>query len=164
MKLWNYHQLMKAFRDLIINIGAAGCDCKSKLPWTVEEGQEELIPQIHMATYTLKSPVKPGFRRPLTLTPDESLDKMANGQYASVEVLQGDSTVNVDPESTDKSVKVWVYGDGALGDKVARVKADGHIGEGDAEITQDIAWTVTHPDATVFGSVTEGPDEAIPVA
>lgn len=152
---------MNAFRDLIINIRTVGCDCKPKLCWCFEEGQDEPI-RINM-TYTLKTPVKAGFRRPLTIVPDEALDKMANGQYATVEVLQGTSTVLVDPTSTDKAVKVWVYGDGALGsENVIRVKSDGHIGEGEAEITIDVSWTVNHPDATAFGTPTEGADEAIP--
>jgi hypothetical protein len=151
---------MKAFRDLVINIGT-GCNHKPRSPFSVSEGEDEPIPQTHM-TYTLKTPVKPGFRRPLTVVPDENLDHLDNGQFASAEILAGDSTFTIDPSSTEKSIKAWAYGDGALGDKVARIHADGHIGEGVVEVTLDIAWTVAHPDATSL-TVTEGPDEPIPV-
>jgi hypothetical protein len=129
---------------------------------SLKEGRDEPIPKKEHMAYTLKTPIKVGYRRPITLVPDEALDIMANGQYASSEILQGDSTVTVDPASTKNSVKIWVYGDGAMGDKVARVKADGHVGEGEVEITLDLNWTVNHPDATAFGVPAEGADEPIP--
>lgn len=152
---------MKAFRDIIINIGE-GRKHKQRAPWLLVEGQDQPIPnRIHMLV-TLTKPIKPGFRRPLTLVPDEALDAMAGGVFATAEILSGDSTFAIDASSTSKSVKAWAYGDGALGDKVARVHADGHIGEGVVEITLDIAWTVASPDATMFGPVQEGVDEPIP--
>ena len=150
---------MKAFRDLIINIGG-GCNTKPCL-FTLVEGHDKPIERQHMQV-NLSKPIKPGFRRPLKLVPDESLDKMADGRYASSEILQGDSTFVVAETSTEKEINCYAYGDGALGSKVARIRADGHIGEGVAEITLDIGWEVAHPDATVFGPVVEGPDEAIP--
>lgn len=153
---------MKAFRDLIINIGG-GCNCKPRASWILNEGQDEPIPKKEPMLVTLSKPIKPGFRRPLTLNPDEALDAMAGGVFATAEVLQGDSTFVIDSSSTAKSIKAFAYGDGALGDKIARVHADGHIGDGVAEITLDIGWTVSHPDATAFGPVQEGPDEPIPV-
>ncbi len=152
---------MKAFNNLIINIGG-GCNCKPKAPWVLDEGQDEPIPSTKPMVVNLSKPIKPGFRRPLTLVPDESLDQMAGGVFATAEILQGDSTFVIDSSSTEKSIKAFAYGDGALGDKVARIHADGHIGDGVAEITLDIAWTVAHPDATAFGPVQEGPDEPIP--
>lgn len=150
---------MKAFRDLIINIGG-GYNQKPRSSWPVIEGLDEPIPKEHM-TYTLARPIKPGFRRPLTIKPDEDLDALANGQFASVEILSGDSTFTIDPSSTKASIKAFAYGDGAMGDKVARIHVDGHIGEGVVDVTIDIAWTVAHPDATALG-VTEGADEPIP--
>ena len=118
--------------------------------------------------YTLKTPLKPGFRRSLKLVPDEAVDKLDNGQLASFEVLQGADpaaiTFLVDPSSTEKEIKCFAYGDGPLGDKVVRVHADGHIGDGLADITIDIGFTVFHPDATAFGPVMEGTDEPIPAA
>jgi len=163
MLLWLYVRcLMKAFRDLIINIGS-GCTHKPCSPLTILEGQDEPIPKKEPMLVTLSKPIKPGFRRPLTLVPDEALDSMTGGVFATSEKLSGTSTFIIDPSSTEKAIKAFAYGDGPLEDNVARVHADGHIGEGVAEVTIDIGWTVAHPDATGFGPVIEGPDEAIPV-
>lgn len=151
---------MKAFRDLIINIGE-GCRCKQRAPWLFCEGQDEPIPTKPMLV-PLSKPIKPGFRRPLTIVPDEALDVMPGGVFATAEILSGDATFVVDSTSTAKSIKAWAYGDGAIGENVARLHADGHIGEGAVEVTLDISWTVNHPDATAFGPVQEGPDEPIP--
>lgn len=153
---------MKAFRDLIINIGGA-CNHNHGKSWVLGEGQDEPTPKTEPMLVTLSKPIKPGFRRPLTLVPDESLDATSPGVFATAEILSGDSQFVIDPSSTEKSIKAYAYGDGALGDKVARVHADGHVGEGVVEITLDIGWTVATPDATEFGPVQEGPDEAIPV-
>ena len=164
MALWNYVIcLMKAFRDLIINIGSGCTHNKPCSPWAIIEGQDEQIPREEPMLVTLSKPIKPGFRRPLTIVPDESVDKLANGQFASVEILDGDSTFTIDPSSTEKAIKAFAYGDGALGAKVARVHVDGHLGEGIVDVTLDIAWTVATPDATEL-TVTEGPDEVIPGA
>lgn len=152
--------LMKAFRDLIINIGE-GCRCNHRAIWLLYEGQDQPIPKLNMLV-TLATPIKPGFRRPLTLVPDEALDAMPGGVFATAEILSGDATFVIDATSTNKSIKAWAYGDGAIGENTARVHADGHIGEGAVEVTLDIAWTVNHPDATAFGPVQEGPDEPIP--
>lgn len=161
MRLWLYVRcLMKAFRDLIINIGT-GCTHKPCSPWTVVEGQDERIPRDKPMLVTLAKPIKPGFRRPLTIVPDEAVDKLANGQFASAEILSGNSTFTIDASSTEKAIKAFAYGDNALGDKVARVHVDGHLGEGIVDVTLDIAWTVATPDATTL-VLTEGPDEAIP--
>ena len=147
---------MNAFRDLIINIGG-GCFCKPV--WTFTEGKDE--PIIHM-TYTLTSPVKKGFRRMLTITPDAPVDVLAGGGYAVAEVLQGSPTqFLIDSSSTATAIKAWAYGDGDVGDKVARVRCDGHVGEGVVDVLIDINWTVAQPDATTL-TVTEGADEPIP--
>lgn len=151
---------MQSFRDLIINIGG-GCNRKPCSLWTLIEGQDEPIKKENMS-YTLVKPVKPGFRRLLTITPDEEVDKMADGSFAKGEVLQGAPTqFTIDPSSTAKVIKAYAYGDGALGDKVARVSVDGHLNEGEVLVSLDIMWAVASPDATTL-SVTEGPDEAIP--
>ena len=121
--------------------------------------------------FTLATPIKPGFRRKLTIVPDAPVDKLVDGGYASVEILQGDSSFKIappppvnpgDPVSTDKSIVSWAYGDGSLGDKVARVHCDGHVGEGVADVMIDIMWTVAQADATTL-TVTEGADEPIPM-
>lgn len=109
----------------------------------------------------LEKPIKPGFRRPFTITPDEPVDRMDNGQFITVEVLSGDSTVTIDPSSTATSIKGFLNGDGSIGDKAVRFTADGHIGDGVVSVTLDIEYTVTTPDATVLG-FTEGTDEPIP--
>ncbi len=109
----------------------------------------------------LSKPIKPGFRRPCTITPDELVDQRPDGTFLQIEVLSGDSQVVYNPESTGSSIKVWFYGDGAIGDKSARLTADGHIGEGEQQISLDVDWTVSTPDATTLGFA-EGADEPIP--
>ncbi len=111
--------------------------------------------------FTLTTPIKPGYRRSLTITPDQPVDVLAAGGYATAEILQGDSRFTIDPASTAMAIKAWAYGDGAMGDKVARVHCDAHVGEGIAELNVDILWKVEQPDATVL-TVTEGADEPIP--
>ena len=112
---------------------------------------------------TLSKPIKPGFRRAFTVSTDEAIDKQADGTYAKSETLEGDSTAPVVlPESTDKLLTGWIYGDGSLGKKKARITVDGHVGEGDVSITLDISYEVASPDATEFQNFTEGADEPIP--
>ncbi len=127
--------------------------------WTITEGQDELIPK--KETMKLSKPIKPGFRRPLTLTPDEAVDQGADGTFAQLEVLSGDSQFVYNPDSTATSIKVWAYGDGAIGDKSARLTVDGHIGSGEQPVSLDIDWTVANPDATTL-TLAEGADEPIP--
>lgn len=122
---------------------------------------DEKIPK-PMARIDLTKPLKPGFRRPISLTVDEAVDKREDGSFAKAEVIEGDSTVSIRPESTETQIKAYLNGDGATGNKVVRLTADGHIGEGDVPISIDIGFTVAHPDATAFGPVTEDADEPIP--
>lgn len=130
--------------------------------WLVTIGPDEKMKgQQHMKV-TLTKPLKPGFRRPLTITPDEDVDQRADGSFAEVTTLEGDSTGTIDPSSTAKQIKAFVNGDGALGTKVVQIKTDGHIGEGDVEVTVDIEYTVAHPDATELKVVEAGADEPIP--
>ena len=139
--------------------GLLKCEKQKVRIWTLTEGQDEPIQKgQHMK---LSKPIKPGFRRPLTLTPDEAVDKGADGTFAQTEVLSGDSQFVYNPESTEKSIKVWAYGDGALGDKAARLTVDGHIGDGEQPVSLDIEWTVASPDATAL-TLVEGADEPIP--
>ena len=127
---------------------------------TIEPDEKMKGPQ-HMKV-TLTKPLKPGFRRPITLVPDEDVDQRADGSFAEVTTLSGDSTGTVDPSSTAKQIKAFVNGDGALGTKVVQFKADGHIGDGDVEVTLDVEYVVAHPDATEL-KLTEGTtDEPIP--
>lgn len=115
-----------------------------------------------MPRVNLTKPLKPGFRRPISLAADEELDVRGDGSFAAVEVVEGDSTASIKPDSTKTQINAFLNGDGALGDKVIRIKADGHIGDGEAEISVDIGFTVAHPDATAFGTPQEGVDEPIP--
>ncbi len=110
-----------------------------------------------MARIDLSKPIKPGFRRPITLTADEDVES------PSVAVTEGDSTASIRPESAGKNVLAYLNGDGSLGTKTVVISADGKIGAGEATITQEIGYVVAHPDATEFvGGVTEGTDEPIP--
>jgi hypothetical protein len=127
-------------------------------------GHDERIPKEPPdMEVTLSKPIKPGFRRAFTVSTDEAIDKQADGTYAKSETLDGDSTAPVVlPESTDKLLTGWIYGDGSLGKKKGRITVDGHVGEGDVSITLDISYEVASPDATEFQNFTEGADEPIP--
>jgi len=112
-------------------------------------------------TMRLEKPIKPGFRRPFTLTPDEALDAGADGAFATAEILSGDSTVTIDPASTATEVRGWLNGNGATGEKSVRFSADGRLGDGEQVITLDVEYTVSTPDATTLG-FSVGVDEPIP--
>ena len=149
------------FRALLCKV--IGCDTQTKNPvrtWFMTFEQDERIPKA--AHMKLTKPIKPGFRRPFTITPDEPVDVNASGTYVAVEIVSGDSTVTIDPASSATSIKGWLNGDGATGAKAVRFSADGHVGEGDQLVTLDVEYDVASPDATILGFV-EGTDEAIPV-
>ena len=114
-----------------------------------------------MALVKLSKPIKPGWRRPFTLTADEAVDLLPSGKHLAVEIVEGDSTVLIG-DTTPTEFKGYFNGDGALGSKLIRLSADGHIGEGEATITLDVAYEVATPDATAFGTILEGTDEPIP--
>lgn len=147
------------FRDLLRFL-----ECTKQKPkvrfWILTEGQDEPIPKA--AHMKLSKPIKPGFRRPITITPDEDVDVNNSGTFLAIENVTGDSTTTVDPASTAKSLKFYINGDGSTGDKAIRVSADGHIGDGDQPVTLDIEFTVATPDATSLANLVEGVDEPIP--
>jgi hypothetical protein len=144
-------------KDLFCRI--VGCKQKQRVRfWSIAFGQDEPIPKAKMK---LSKPIKPGFRRPFTITPDEPVDVNANGTYVQVNVLAGDSTVTIDPSSISTSIKGWLNGDGSTGDKSVEFIADGHVGEGDVQVALTVDFSVDHPDATVLG-FSEGTDEPIP--
>lgn len=155
---FHFHGSIEELKRLLCR--GLGCHNQAQQPriWTVLEGLDERIPAIKMK---LSKPIKPGFRRPVTITPDEEVDQRADGTFAQIEILSGDSQVVYNPASTAKSIQVWFYGDGAIGDKSARITVDGHIGEGDVPVSLDVDWTVANPDATSL-TVVEGADEPIP--
>lgn len=147
------------FRDLLCKI----VGCKHNKPkvrfWTISFDADEPLPKAqHMQ---LTKPIKPGFRRPFTITPDEDVDVNDTGTFVKVENVLGDSTVTIDPASTAKSIKGWLNGDGATGTKAVRFSADGHVGPDEQVITLDVEYEVSTPDATTLGFV-EGVDEVIP--
>ncbi len=112
----------------------------------------------------LLKPIKPGFRRPFTLTPDEEVDVQGDGSFARAEVISGNSTVTFDAKaSTNKSIKGWLNGDGATGSKSVQFVVDGKLGEGDQVVTLDVDYEVATPDATIL-AFAEGADEPIPSA
>lgn len=130
---------------------------KNRLNLSITGGDEP----IERKPMVLEKPIKPGFRRPFTLVPDEPLDAAADGSFVNVEILSGDSTVTISDESTATSIKGWINGDGSLGAKAVRFVADGHVGAGEQVITLDVEFTVAHPDATTLG-LSFGDDEPIP--
>lgn len=148
------------FRTLLCKV--IGCDThhnKSVRTWIMTFEADEPMPKAqHMK---LAKPIKPGFRRPFTITPDEPVDVNASGTYVAYEILSGDSTVTIDAASTATEIKGFINGDGATGAKSVRFSADGHVGEGDQVVTLDVEFDVANPDATVLGFA-EGADEPIP--
>lgn len=102
-----------------------------------------------------------GQRRPVDFVPDEAIDLRDGVNYAGVTIVDGDSTASVAPGSTNKAFRIFFNGDGGVGPKRALVAVDGHVGDGDVEVTQEITWEVTSPDATAFVA-TPAPLEPIP--
>lgn len=110
-----------------------------------------------------------GQRLPVQIVPDEPVDVKPDGNFAAVAILSGDSSASVangsDPiparRSTPTSSFVYFNGDGAVGPKSATVSVDGHVGDGDVEVTQEFDWEVISPDATAF-KATPSPLEPIP--
>lgn len=140
--------------------GFLKCEQKPRVRlWLITFEADQPIPKENKMK--LDRPIKPGFRRPFTITPDEAVDQTDSGTFVNVEIVAGDSTVTIDPASTATSIKGWLNGDGATGDKAVRFTADGHIGDGDQPVSLDVEYTVATPDATILG-FKEGTDEAIP--
>ena len=110
---------------------------------------------------TLTKPIKPGYRRPITIRPDAPVDVLEGGGYAKATVLQGDSTAVIREESTATEIKAFINGDGSLGTKLVQIEVDGALGERKVSLTLDIAFEVAHPDATSL-VLEEGEDEVIP--
>lgn len=136
-----------------------GCHQRQRVRfWSISFGQDELIPKVKMK---LTKPIKPGFRRPFTIVPDEAVDANDQGGFVKVNTLAGDSTVTIDPTSTATEIKGWLNGDGAVGDKSVEFVVDGHVGPGEVQVSLTVDFSVAHPDATVLG-FTEGTDEPIP--
>jgi hypothetical protein len=151
-------------KKVIINIGCDNVHKKHKRTknrlWLLATGPDELIEKENMIV-NLK-PIAPGFRRPFTLLTDEAVDLRPDGvNYFTAVPTQGDSTI-VFTSQTPTTAAGFVNGDGAIGDKVVQISADAHVGEGDVEITLDVAYTVQNPDATAIGFTLGGPDEPIP--
>ena len=151
----------------IFNGGSPVKDHKKKKPIRLivfATGHDERIPKGPPdMEVTLSKPIKPGFRRAFTVGTDEAIDKQPDGTFAKSETLEGDSTAPVIlPESTSTLLTGWIYGDGSIGAKKARITVDGHVGDGDVPITLDITYEVQSPDATAFTDFKEGADEPIP--
>lgn len=148
------------FRSLLCRV--IGCKTQSNKPvrfWTISFDSDEPLPKA--AHMKLTKPIKPGFRRPFTITPDEPVDVNASGTYVAVEIVSGDSTVTIDPASKATSISGWLNGDGSTGAKAVRFTVDGHVGDGEQSVTLDVEYDVASPDATTLGFV-EGTDEVIP--
>lgn len=151
----------KDFRDLLRFLECTPQPKPKVRFWLITEGRDEPIAP-KATRMKLATPIKPGFRRPITITPDEDVDVGANGTFFAIENVTGDSTTTVDPASTAKSLKFYINGDGSTGDKAIRVTADGHLGDGDQPVALDIEFTVAAKDATSLANLVEGADEPIP--
>lgn len=152
----------REFRELFCRF--LGCEKPQPKPkvrfWSIAFEADEPLPKApHMK---LARPIKPGFRRPFTITPDEPVDVNDSGTFVKVEVLNGDSTVTIDPASTATSIKGWINGDGATGSKAVKFIADGHVGDGDQPVSLDVEFEVANPDATILGFSEGAADEPIP--
>jgi hypothetical protein len=86
----------------------------------------------------LTKPLKPGFRRPFTITPDEAVDVNDSGTFVKVENVAGDSTVTIIQPRPAHPSKGWLNGDGGS-DKAVRF-GDGHLGEA----TSQFLWMLIH--------------------
>lgn len=148
------------FRELVCRVLGCSKPHKPVRVWTIAFESDVPIPK--GSKVKLSKPIKPGFRRPFTITPDEAVDKREDGSFLGVEFLSGDSTVTIDPSSTATSLKGWLNGDGATGAKAVRFIADGHVGDGDQPVTLDVEFDVANPDATSLAAFVEGADEPIP--
>ena len=166
MNLWQAMKLLfegtlQEFRDVLERLG-----CKPKNQerlFVIVEGQDEPIPKGQRTMLVkLSKPIKPGFRRPISVVPDAPVDAREDGSFAGIESVEGDSTGTIRPESTATEIKAYVNGDGSIGTKLLRLTVDGHVGQGDVPVTLDLAYEVAHPDATAFGPLVEGEDEQIP--
>src|SRR4026208_1993038 len=94
--------------------------CESKKPKVrlivFATGHDEPIEKKPNMEVRLAKPIKPGFRRSFTVGTAEAIDKQPDGSFAKTEVVEGDSRApEVLPESTERLLKGWIYGDGALG-------------------------------------------------
>lgn len=157
------YRLIRYVRNIIINIHERGCrplHCKQQRLLLFATGQDEPIEKEPMIVNL--TPIKPGWRRPFTLTADEPVDLLADGvNYFTATAVSGDSTISFVTQSSTKATG-FVNGDGSLGIKLVQIRADGHVGDGDVPITVDVAFTVESPDATSLGFVLGSPDEVIP--
>jgi len=160
----NVHIRYDGSAEKLVEVLCSILSCRPKKKpvrfWLFSTGQDEPI-KSQIPRMKLDKPIKPGFRRPFTITPDEAVDVNDSGTYVQVEVLSGDSTVTIDPASTALSIKGWLNGDGATGEKSVRFTADGHVGDGEQPVSLDVDYTVATPDATILGFST-GADEPIP--
>jgi len=107
----------------------------------------------------LTSPIKPGFRRPFTVTTDENVESPV------FTTTLGDATGTLDPAVAfpGNTIKGWINGDGSLDvDQSVRLTVDAHVGEGAVDLALDFDFQIKHPDATAFGTPSFGPDEPIP--
>jgi hypothetical protein len=166
------HRMKKWFcsfmNDIIINIHQRCCEPppvgqpnKPRL-LLFTTGRDEPIERPPMIVNL--TPLKPGFRRPFTLTADEPVDLLSDGiNYFKATTVLGDSTVTF-TNQTSTSAQGFVNGDGSLGNKQVQISADAHVGEGEVSITIDVTFTVEHADATSLGFVLGSPDEPIPTA
>src|SRR5678810_1353889 len=78
--------------------GLLKCDKQKVRLWTITFSADEPLPKRN--TVKLTKPIKPGFRRPFEITPDEAVDVNDSGTFVQVEIVAGDSTVTIDPAST----------------------------------------------------------------
>lgn len=144
----NEHRLL---REIAANVQLIVKQTKPRLRWNVVIRPLEPMKKERPIMDTLKLGQIPlGMRLPVDFTPDEKVDVKSDGKFASVTVLEGDSSAQIADGSTANSWRAYFNGDGALGQKSAEVAADGHVGPEDVEVTQRVEWEVISKDATSF--------------
>ena len=155
---------IKLLREIRTDVRVLLQQLKPRLRWNVIIRPLEPIQKERPKMDTLKLGQIPlGQRLPVDFVPDEKVDVKSDGKFASVTILDGDSTAQIADGSTDSSWRAYFNGDGAIGLKSAEVAADGHVGDGDVEVTQRVEWEVISKDATSF-TATVGKLEPIPTA
>jgi hypothetical protein len=152
-KLWKV--LKKICRLLIRQTKVTVCVCGCSDVAIIER---KTVPRIVLA-----KPIKPGFKRKLSIKSDEPLDADQNNQFLEVKRISGEASApKIVGESTPTQTTVYLYGDGGIGTNVFLFEADGHVGEGAVVISLEVEYAVSHPDATVLEVAEEATeDEAI---
>lgn len=148
--------LKKICRELLRDNKVTVCVCGCA---DVAITERKTVPRLVIA-----KPIKPGFKRKLTIKADEPLDADQNNQFLEIKRISGEATSpKIVGESTPTQTTVYLYGDGGIGSNVFEFSADGHVGEGAVVITLEVEYAVAHPDATELSVVEDEATEDEPI-